>query len=76
MWEKQNEIGMKKIRDFRFPGGGERWKDVYSRLRSFVKEEILKKLLKNENKNKNFLIVTHGGAIMELFNVINVLNDP
>ena len=76
MWEKQKEIGDEKIRDYQFPDGGESWKDVNARLRSFIKTEIVKNHLKPLNKNKNFLIVTHGGAIMELFNVFDSMNDP
>ena len=63
------------MRGFEFPNG-ETWKQVNKRLTSFISDEILKKVLIKSNKNKNFLIITHGGAIMELFNVFNKVNDP
>ena len=56
---------------------GESWEDVYERVNQFMQTEFVDNLLNDEeNTDQNFLIVTHGGTIMEFKNVLNILEDP
>lgn len=58
------------------PEGGERWQDVMDRAESFLTEitdELLPKKGSTEIKQKQILVVTHGGWIGEFLNVVRKL---
>jgi len=73
----------KDIRDF-FVKEGESWKDVNSRAKDFLVNEVINKhlLIKEEEKSghesppvQNMLVVTHGGFIMEFLHVVKKFQD-
>lgn len=64
---KQRGVG---IRDYR-PEGGESWLDVQARARDFLMEVVNRHL--STSPPVKLLIVSHGGCIMELLNVIRML---
>ena len=69
------------IRDYAAPQG-ESWKDVNARAKDFIVKDIIKKyFMVDGNKppldvRYDFLVVTHGGFIMEFTNAIRWFGDP
>ena len=70
------------MRSWQYPDG-ECWKDVNERARNFIEDEILNECLQKdencqnpENTKKDFLVVTHGGFIMEFINCYKSYIDP
>lgn len=69
------------IRDFSSPNG-ESWKDVNARARDFLYNDIILKYFHNKSEENikkrelTFLVVTHGGFIMEFINAFKYFKDP
>jgi broad specificity phosphatase PhoE len=75
--------GNKPIRDFA-PAEGESWNDVYERSTKFfqgIYKEKFPCTVENVNQKPKgsapdkYLVVTHGGWIMEMYNAVNFIND-
>jgi broad specificity phosphatase PhoE len=82
-FEKMAKEANKPIRDFA-PAEGESWNDVFARSTKFF-EEIYKEKFPCTVENMSqhpkgstpdkYLVVTHGGWIMEMYNAVNYIND-
>ena len=80
-FKKEAESAGAGIRDFAAPEG-ESWKDVNARAKDFIINDIIGKHFRVDGNNEAptgsyiFLVVTHGGFIMEFTNAFKWIADP